>query len=120
MKFKKQHLLLFQRGCEIYNGCNWSLFRSSDEASFTTESTRDSFSNVDYASTCNIDTIPSIFNTLYGPQYSRNFDSSREVMSKPKEILVFLDKNKTVWFVNSSHFPTFNNNFNANKISLLF
>ncbi|XP_050279662.1 ubiquitin carboxyl-terminal hydrolase 15 isoform X2 [Quercus robur] len=58
---------------------DWSLFTSSDEASFTTESTRDSFSTVDYADTCNADTISSIFNTLYAPEYSRNSDSCRKV-----------------------------------------
>ncbi|KAJ7948859.1 Ubiquitin carboxyl-terminal hydrolase [Quillaja saponaria] len=49
---------------------DWSLFTSSDEASFTTESTRDSFSTVDYADTINMDPISSIFN--YAPEYSRN------------------------------------------------
>ncbi|KAL4598613.1 hypothetical protein ACB092_11G070700 [Castanea dentata] len=58
---------------------DWSLFTSSDEASFTTESTRDSFSTVDYADTCNADTISSIFNTLYAPEYSRNSVSCRKV-----------------------------------------
>uniref|UniRef100_A0A5B6ZPA0 ubiquitinyl hydrolase 1 n=1 Tax=Davidia involucrata TaxID=16924 RepID=A0A5B6ZPA0_DAVIN len=49
---------------------DWSIFTSSDEASFTTESTRDSFSTVDYADACNTDPISSIFNTLYVPEYS--------------------------------------------------
>ncbi|XP_021895044.1 ubiquitin carboxyl-terminal hydrolase 15 [Carica papaya] len=45
---------------------DWSLFTSSDEASFTTESTRDSFSTVDYA-----DADPfSIFSTPYGLESS--------------------------------------------------
>ncbi|KAK9268934.1 hypothetical protein L1049_000700 [Liquidambar formosana] len=48
---------------------DWSLFTSSDEASFTTESTRDSFSTVDYADMYNIDPISSIFNTLYAPEH---------------------------------------------------
>ncbi|PSS05905.1 Ubiquitin carboxyl-terminal hydrolase [Actinidia chinensis var. chinensis] len=48
---------------------DWSIFTSSDDASFTTESTRDSFSTVDYAD--HADPISSIFNTIYGPdQYS--------------------------------------------------
>lgn len=58
---------------------DWSLFTSSDEASFTTESTRDSFSTVDYADTSNADTISSIFNTLYAPEYSHNSVSCRKV-----------------------------------------
>ncbi|XP_027341225.1 ubiquitin carboxyl-terminal hydrolase 15 isoform X2 [Abrus precatorius] len=47
---------------------DWSLFTSSDEASFTTESTRDSFSTVDYGDSCNMDPISSIFN--YTPENS--------------------------------------------------
>ncbi|KAL8242612.1 hypothetical protein R6Q59_012914 [Mikania micrantha] len=45
---------------------DWSIFTSSDDASFTTESTRDSFSTVDYTDN-NTDPISSIFNTLYTP-----------------------------------------------------
>lgn len=56
---------------------DWSLFTSSDEASFTTESTRDSFSTVDYADT-NVDPISSIFNTIYVPECSRNSFSCRK------------------------------------------
>ncbi|GLU14689.1 hypothetical protein SLE2022_312440 [Rubroshorea leprosula] len=48
---------------------DWSLFTSSDEASFTTESTRDSFSTVDYADMSNADPF-SIFNNLYAPESS--------------------------------------------------
>ncbi|XP_010540128.1 PREDICTED: ubiquitin carboxyl-terminal hydrolase 15-like [Tarenaya hassleriana] len=45
---------------------DWSLFTSSDEASFTTESTRDSFSTIDYVdAACNPDSPFSIFNNLY-------------------------------------------------------
>ncbi|XP_071715714.1 ubiquitin carboxyl-terminal hydrolase 15 [Rutidosis leptorrhynchoides] len=43
---------------------DWSIFTSSDDASFTTESTRDSFSTIDYTDN-NIDPISSIFNTPY-------------------------------------------------------
>ncbi|KAB2602000.1 ubiquitin carboxyl-terminal hydrolase 15-like [Pyrus ussuriensis x Pyrus communis] len=57
---------------------DWSLFTSSDEASFTTESTRDSFSTVDCADACNIDPISSIFNTLYAPEYSHSSASCRK------------------------------------------
>ncbi|KAK3027291.1 hypothetical protein RJ639_041112 [Escallonia herrerae] len=48
----------------------WSIFTSSDEASFTTESTRDSFSTVDYADACNLEPFSSIFSSLYTPEYS--------------------------------------------------
>ncbi|KAF8026004.1 hypothetical protein BT93_F2735 [Corymbia citriodora subsp. variegata] len=49
---------------------DWSLFTSSDEAaSFTTESTRDSFSTGDYADMCNVEPISSIFSNLYGSEY---------------------------------------------------
>ncbi|XP_030525195.2 ubiquitin carboxyl-terminal hydrolase 15 isoform X2 [Rhodamnia argentea] len=49
---------------------DWSLFTSSDEAaSFTTESTRDSFSTGDYADMCNVDPMSSIFSNLYGSEY---------------------------------------------------
>ncbi|KAM1539438.1 hypothetical protein ACFX10_004227 [Malus domestica] len=54
---------------------DWSLFTSSDEASFTTESTRDSFSTVDCADACNIDPICSI---LYAPEYSHSSASCRK------------------------------------------
>ena len=57
---------------------DWSLFTSSDEASFTTESTRDSFSTVDYADTCNVDPISSIFHPIYVPDYMRNSVSCRK------------------------------------------
>ncbi|KAK6935081.1 Zinc finger, MYND-type [Dillenia turbinata] len=64
---------------------DWSLFTSSDDASFTTESTRDSFSTVDYTDACSIDPISSIFSSLYAPDHytshrpvsCRNFSSSR-------------------------------------------
>ncbi|KAL7185753.1 hypothetical protein ACSBR2_027673 [Camellia fascicularis] len=56
---------------------DWSIFTSSDDASFTTESTRDSFSTVDYADACNADPFTSIFNTIYRPEYS----SSRRTIS---------------------------------------
>ncbi|XVF04460.1 hypothetical protein REPUB_Repub05bG0085200 [Reevesia pubescens] len=62
---------------------DWSLFTSSDEASFTTESTRDSFSTVDYADASNGDPF-SIFNNLNTPESSscntvscRMFSTSR-------------------------------------------
>lgn len=57
---------------------DWSLFTSSDEASFTTESTSDSFSAVDTADACNIDTVSSIFNTLCAPEHSSYSTSCRK------------------------------------------
>ncbi|KAK1258783.1 Ubiquitin carboxyl-terminal hydrolase 15 [Acorus gramineus] len=51
---------------------DWSLFTSSDEASFTTESTRDSFSTADCADATNFDSISSIFSSFYGPEYPPN------------------------------------------------
>ncbi|OWM81022.1 ubiquitin carboxyl-terminal hydrolase 15-like isoform X1 [Punica granatum] len=57
---------------------DWSLFTSSDDASFTTESTRDSFSTADYSDNGNGDLISSIFSNLYGQDYSpRNTVSCR-------------------------------------------
>ncbi|XP_034210822.1 ubiquitin carboxyl-terminal hydrolase 15 isoform X3 [Prunus dulcis] len=69
---------------------DWSLFTSSDEASFTTESTRDSFSTVDYADAGN---ISSIFTTLYAPEYSRSSVSCRKFSnSRPNTRFVSKDK----------------------------
>ncbi|CAL0326465.1 unnamed protein product [Lupinus luteus] len=56
---------------------DWSIFTSSDEASFTTESTRDSFSTVDYGDSCNMDPISSIFN------YSRENSYNKFSYSRP-------------------------------------
>lgn len=63
---------------------DWSLFTSSDEASFTTESTRDSFSTVDYADASVTDPFSSMINSLCSSEYSSNrtvacsmFSSSR-------------------------------------------
>ncbi|XP_062223625.1 ubiquitin C-terminal hydrolase 15-like [Phragmites australis] len=47
----------------------WSLFTSSDESSFTTESTRDSFSVVDYGDNAGLDPISSIFGPCYAPDH---------------------------------------------------
>ncbi|KAF3442285.1 hypothetical protein FNV43_RR16201 [Rhamnella rubrinervis] len=72
---------------------DWSLFTSSDEASFTTESTRDSFSTVDYADTCNMDPISSLFHSLYAPDYSRNSVSCRKFSnSRPQTRFVSQEK----------------------------
>ncbi|XP_068666951.1 ubiquitin C-terminal hydrolase 15-like [Aristolochia californica] len=51
---------------------DWSLFTSSDESSFTTESTRDSFSTVDYSDTLNGDPVSSLFSTLGIPEYNNS------------------------------------------------
>ncbi|KAL8135556.1 hypothetical protein AgCh_010262 [Apium graveolens] len=66
------------------NSSDWSIFTSSDDASFTTESTRDSFSTVDCADGSNMDPLSSIFNTVYVPEYSSHrtvsccsYDSSK-------------------------------------------
>lgn len=50
----------------------WSLFTSSDDSSFTTENTRDSFSTVDYGETGTLDTISSIFAPYYVPEYPQS------------------------------------------------
>lgn len=72
---------------------DWSLFTSSDEASFTTESTRDSFSTVDYAD--NADPILSLFHTKYAPDYSCNSVSCREFSnSKPHSRFVSQEKGR--------------------------
>ncbi|KAK4795832.1 hypothetical protein SAY86_028158 [Trapa natans] len=49
---------------------DWSLFTSSDDASFTTESARDSFSTMDYSDNGNADLFSSIFSNLYGQDHS--------------------------------------------------
>ncbi|KAH0466950.1 hypothetical protein IEQ34_004188 [Dendrobium chrysotoxum] len=47
-----------------------SLFTSSDDSSFTTESTRDSISTVDHGDSSGLDTISSIFGPFYMPESS--------------------------------------------------
>lgn len=66
------------------NSSDRSIFTTSDDASFTTESTRDSFSTVDYADGGNMDPVSSIFNTVYMSEYFSHrtvsccsYDSSR-------------------------------------------
>ncbi|KAM1244408.1 hypothetical protein ACFX1X_036200 [Malus domestica] len=83
---------------------DWSLFTSSDEASFTTESTRDSFSTVDCADACNMDPISSIFNTLYAPEYSRSSASCRKFSnSRPHTRFVSKDKGVILDSYSSTH-----------------
>ncbi|KAB5534484.1 hypothetical protein DKX38_017570 [Salix brachista] len=63
---------------------DWSLFTSSDEASFTTESTSDSFSTIDYADACNADAFSSIFNDLYAPESSYQKTTCRRTFSNQR------------------------------------
>ncbi|KAI3712129.1 hypothetical protein L1987_70678 [Smallanthus sonchifolius] len=84
---------------------DWSIFTSSDDASFTTESTRDSFSTVDY--TDNTDPISTIFNTLYAPhdylnhntvsrsRFSRSMAHTRFVEEGDEEKRSFLKSYET-------------------------
>lgn len=60
---------------------DWSLFTSSDESSFTTESTRDSCSTVDHGDNANLDPISSIFSPFYAPEYSCSNGISRTKFS---------------------------------------
>ncbi|KAJ9551526.1 hypothetical protein OSB04_015571 [Centaurea solstitialis] len=63
------------------NSSDWSsIFTSSDDASFTTESTRDSFSTIDHTDT---DPITSIFNTIYPPPDGRFPRSRPHSISRP-------------------------------------
>ncbi|KAI4323121.1 hypothetical protein L6164_022751 [Bauhinia variegata] len=100
---------------------DWSLFTSSDEASFTTESTRDSFSTVDYSDSCNMDPLSSIFG--YAPENSRiaaryaKFSNSRpltrffpnsSLSSHPLERVQIMDQSR--WVRSSSVDPSSNGN----------
>lgn len=69
---------------------DWSIFTSSDDASFTTDSTRDSFSTVDHADAGNMDLSASLFNSLCAPEYPshKTVSCSRFYSSKPRERLV--------------------------------
>ncbi|XP_019056064.1 PREDICTED: ubiquitin carboxyl-terminal hydrolase 15-like isoform X2 [Nelumbo nucifera] len=72
---------------------DWSHFTSSDESSFTTESTRDSFSTVDYAD-FNLDSISSIFNTFYPSDYSSHNSISSRRFSHSKPQIQFHSEDK--------------------------
>lgn len=70
---------------------DWSIFTSSDDASFTTDSTRDSFSTVDYGDAGNMDLISaSLFNSLCAPEYPshKTVSCSRFNTSKLRERIV--------------------------------
>lgn len=90
----------------------WSLFTSSDEASMTTESTRDSFSTVDYTDVCHVgDTSSpfSIFNNLYHnvEPSPHNTVACRMFSGAKPETRYFVEEetnhNKTVMMDSSSH-----------------
>ncbi|XP_054815494.1 ubiquitin carboxyl-terminal hydrolase 15 isoform X2 [Prosopis cineraria] len=82
---------------------DWSLFTSSDEASFTTESTRDSFSTVDYGDSCNIDQFSSIFS--YTTENSRNSVCHRKFLhSRP--LTRFVPQSGQALDTNLSNNPT--------------
>lgn len=77
---------------------DWSLFTSSDEASFTTESTRDSFSTVDYADASNMDPFSSILNSLYASEYHPQKTIACNVFSTSKSQTRFFSENMgSVW-----------------------
>ncbi|XP_044501075.1 ubiquitin carboxyl-terminal hydrolase 15 [Mangifera indica] len=69
---------------------DWSFFTSSDEASFTTESARDSFSTVDYSDT-NGDPV-SIFMTGYAESASRNTVCCRTFSNSKPQTRFILEK----------------------------
>lgn len=84
-----------------------SFFTSSDEASFTTESTRDSFSTVDYAdAACNIDPFSSIFNTLYAPDYSSHKTVSYSRFSRSRPQSRFVSEGKKSVMESIEAFPS--------------
>lgn len=62
---------------------DWSLFTSSDDASFTSESTRDSFSTTDYSDTCNIDPFSSVFSSAQERPSQRTISCRMFSGSKP-------------------------------------
>ncbi|XP_058095329.1 ubiquitin C-terminal hydrolase 15-like [Magnolia sinica] len=82
---------------------DWSLFTSSDESSFTTESTRDSFSTVDYSDPFNIEPISSIFGTFCAPDYSNSTISCTKFLPCKPQTRYFLESSG---FVLDSSMPT--------------
>lgn len=78
---------------------DWSIFTSSDDASFTTESTRDSFSTVDYTDNTTTDPLSSIFNTIYTPHdyHSQNIVTcNRFSRSRPHTRFMEEDEKRSV------------------------
>ncbi|GAB2284278.1 ubiquitin-specific protease ubp15 [Dionaea muscipula] len=85
---------------------DWSLFTSSDEASFTTESTRDSFSAADYVDTCNIDPVASFLNTLYPREHTTQRTISCRIFSGTAPTTRFVSEEKGYMF-DSYHNPAY-------------
>ncbi|VAI45899.1 unnamed protein product [Triticum turgidum subsp. durum] len=82
----------------------WSLFTSSDESSFTTESTRDSFSVVDYGDNAGLDPITSIFGPYYAPDHPLgNFVSCTRLSHSNPQTRYFPE---SMGFVSDSSLPT--------------
>ena len=82
----------------------WSLFTSSDESSFTTESTRDSFSVVDYGDNAGLDPISSIFGPCYAPEHPPgNFVSCTRFSPSNPQTRYFSESTD---FVSDSSMPT--------------
>lgn len=82
----------------------WSLFTSSDESSFTTESTRDSFSVVDYGDNAGLDPITSIFGPYYAPDHTGgNFASCTRFSPSNPQTRYF---SESTGFVSDSSLPT--------------
>lgn len=82
----------------------WSLFTSSDESSFTTESTRDSFSVVDYGDNAGLDPISSIFGPCYAPEHPPgNFVSCTRFSPSNSQTRYF---SESTGFVSDSSVPT--------------
>ncbi|XP_073110671.1 ubiquitin C-terminal hydrolase 15 isoform X2 [Elaeis guineensis] len=83
---------------------DWSLFTSSDESSFTTESTRDSFSTVDYGDHATLDPISSIFGPFYVREYSHSNGISRTEFSSCRPQKRFFSE--SMGFVMDSSMPS--------------
>ncbi|CAM0946006.1 unnamed protein product [Alopecurus aequalis] len=82
----------------------WSLFTSSDESSFTTESTRDSFSVVDYGDNAGLDPITSIFGPYYAPDHpAGSFASCTRFSPSNPQTRYF---SESTGFVSDSSLPT--------------
>ncbi|KAH7677281.1 Ubiquitinyl hydrolase 1 protein [Dioscorea alata] len=83
---------------------DWSLFISSDESSFTTESTRNSFSTVDYGDAAGLDHIASLFSPYYGPEYPISSTISCTKFSPCKVETRFVSESKAFVVDSSKNF----------------
>ncbi|KAH7682260.1 Ubiquitinyl hydrolase 1 protein [Dioscorea alata] len=83
---------------------DWSLFTSSDESSFTTESTRNSFSTVDYGDAAGLDPIASLFSPYYGPEYPISSTISCTKFSPCKVETRFVSESKAFVVDSSKNF----------------